>query len=187
VLFGVLMRRFSGLSDFRVLGGSASMAWFEHAFLALIIFNFTVFPGIFCWHVKGLFLQEYAVSSMLGLGLGLGFLQLTWFFSSLYLWGLYLTLFFSPLRAWSASAGLGASSKKITQSQLTLTSFFWYVPTPYTYFSGVESGVSSISAWFLFWISGSLLCLLWATNLMGLFFFDLSWAVSALDTSLTYY
>jgi hypothetical protein len=48
VLFGVLMRRFSGLSDFRVLGGSASVAWFEHAFLALIIFNFTVFPGIFC-------------------------------------------------------------------------------------------------------------------------------------------
>jgi NADH:ubiquinone oxidoreductase subunit 5 (subunit L)/multisubunit Na+/H+ antiporter MnhA subunit len=48
VLFGVLMRRFSGLSDFRVLGGSVVLAWFEHAFLLTIIFNFTVFPGIFC-------------------------------------------------------------------------------------------------------------------------------------------
>jgi len=48
VLFGVLMRRFSGLSDFRVLGGSVVLAWFEHAMLVIIIFNFTVFPGIFC-------------------------------------------------------------------------------------------------------------------------------------------
>ncbi len=77
VLFGVLMRRFSGLSDFRVLAGSVSLAWFEHAFLAMIVCNFTVFPGIFCWHVKGLFLQEYTVGSFFSLSLGLGFLQLT--------------------------------------------------------------------------------------------------------------
>lgn len=48
VLFGVLMRRFSGLSDFRMLGGTVGLAWFEHALLAIIVFNFTVFPGIFC-------------------------------------------------------------------------------------------------------------------------------------------
>jgi len=102
IWFGLLMRRFSGLSDFRVLAGTASLAWIEHAGLLLAVSNFTVFPGLYCWHVKGLFLHGQLHSSSVLLGWGLGLLQLTWFFSSLYLWALYFTLFYSNARSPSA-------------------------------------------------------------------------------------
>lgn len=48
------MRRFAGVSDLRLLAGQG-LAWFEHAGLAAAVANFTVLPGAFCWHVKGLF------------------------------------------------------------------------------------------------------------------------------------
>jgi hypothetical protein len=47
------MRRFAGLSDFRYVAGQG-LAWREHAGLLFAVANFTVFPGAFCWHVKGL-------------------------------------------------------------------------------------------------------------------------------------
>ncbi len=95
VLFGTLMRRFAGISDFRQLAGWGTVAWFELTALYVIIANFTVFPGIFCWHIKGLFLAEVGLSHQ-GVGLlGLSLLQLTWFLSSLYLHFLYAVLAFS--------------------------------------------------------------------------------------------
>lgn len=54
VWFGVFMRRHAGASDFRLIAGN-SLTWVEHAGLAVAVANFTVFPGAFCWHVKGLF------------------------------------------------------------------------------------------------------------------------------------
>ena len=57
-----------------------------------------MFPGAFCWHVKGLFGQGVLAPSGPLLSLGLGLMQLTWFFSSLYLCSLYFTLFFGPRR-----------------------------------------------------------------------------------------
>ena len=78
VWFGALMRRFSGLSDFRYLGGQG-LAVIEHAGLAVAVANFTVMPGAFCWHVKGLFgqgLLSWQVHQWIPV-LGLGLLQLT--------------------------------------------------------------------------------------------------------------
>jgi len=47
VWFGVFMRRFSGLSDFRFIGGE-SLSWLEHAGIAVSVANFTIMPGAFC-------------------------------------------------------------------------------------------------------------------------------------------
>jgi len=47
VWFGVLMRRYSGVSDFRLVAG-LGLTWIEHAGLAVAVANFTVFPGAFC-------------------------------------------------------------------------------------------------------------------------------------------
>lgn len=72
------MRRFSGASDFRYIGGQG-LSWLEHAGLGVAIANFTIMPGAFCWHVKGLFghgvLAE--VPASIHVNLGLGVLQFT--------------------------------------------------------------------------------------------------------------
>lgn len=47
VWFGVIMRRFAGVSDLRLLAGQG-LAWFEHAGLAVAVANFTILPGAFC-------------------------------------------------------------------------------------------------------------------------------------------
>lgn len=93
VWFGVLMHRFAGVSDFRFIGGGANLAWAEHAGLACAVANFTILPGAFAWHAKSLFILGSTPFSPLGAALALEVLQLTWFFSSLYLLTLYLTLF----------------------------------------------------------------------------------------------
>lgn len=93
VWFGALMHRFAGLSDFRFIGGSASLHWFEHAGLLVALSNFTILPGAFSWHVKALFLKGATPLEPLGSVLALETLQLTWFFSSLYLIALYVALF----------------------------------------------------------------------------------------------
>lgn len=86
------MRRHAGVSDFRRIGAQ-SLTWVEQAGLALTVANSTIFPGAFCWHVKGLFLVSEVPSLTTSATLGLGILGLTWFLSSLYLFNLYLTLF----------------------------------------------------------------------------------------------
>jgi NADH-quinone oxidoreductase subunit L len=47
VWFGILMRKFAGISDFRYLAGQ-SLSWFEHAGLVVALGNFTIMPGAFC-------------------------------------------------------------------------------------------------------------------------------------------
>lgn len=93
VWFGVLMHRCAGLSDFRFIGSSAPLAWVEHAGLAVAVANFTVFPGAFAWHAKSLFILGEAPFAPAGAEIALEVLQLTWFFSSLYLLTLYMMLF----------------------------------------------------------------------------------------------
>jgi hypothetical protein len=49
----------------------------EHAGLAIAVANFTVFPGMFCWHVKGLFGQGQLLPLQGLTAVGAGLLQLT--------------------------------------------------------------------------------------------------------------
>ena len=91
------MRRTGGVSDFRLLAGRG-LTWVEHAGILSSVCNFTVVPGGFCWHVKGLFLTGILGRQTWLDSLGLSVLGLTWFLSSLYLLALYLTLFFGSRR-----------------------------------------------------------------------------------------
>lgn len=119
VWFGALMRRYAGLSDLRSIGGCTSLNWLEHAGLAVSILNFTIFPGAFSWHVKSLLLGGQTLSATPVAFLGLEVLQLTWFFSSLYLWALYLSLFLRPQRGSIATAALGVSKTTSAHSRYT--------------------------------------------------------------------
>lgn len=103
--FGAFMRRHAGVSDFRVVAGQ-SLTWVEHAGLATAVANFTIFPGAFCWHVKGLFGQGRLAADGVLTEVALGLLQITWFLSSLYLFSLYVILFYGPRRR-SLASGSG--------------------------------------------------------------------------------
>lgn len=92
------MQHFSGLSDFRLIRGVSRLSWLVHAGLAVSVANFTVLPGVFSWHVKGLFLRGVLAGTWLD-SLAVNLLQLTWFFSSLYLLRLYYSLFLKPTAA----------------------------------------------------------------------------------------
>jgi NADH-quinone oxidoreductase subunit L len=106
VWFGALMRRFNGMSDFRVLGGLSALTWLEHGGLAAAIASFTVFPGALGWHVKSLMQQgQSSQADALSL-LSLELLQLTWACSALYLGYLYVALFVAK-RAGSMARGGG--------------------------------------------------------------------------------
>ena len=98
VWLGALMRRRAGVSDLRSLAGAADLAWAEHAGMLISIFNFTVCPGAFSWHVKSLFVQGQVGSGGALSLFGLEVLQLTWFFSSLYLVALYAGVWCRPAR-----------------------------------------------------------------------------------------
>jgi NADH:ubiquinone oxidoreductase subunit 5 (subunit L)/multisubunit Na+/H+ antiporter MnhA subunit len=107
VWFGALMQTHHGLSDFRLIPAHPRTTWVTHAGLGLAIANATVVPGAFAWHLKSVFTPSTPWDSALP-EFGLEVLQLTWFFSSLYLFALYATLFMRPLRG--ASAELYGSS-----------------------------------------------------------------------------
>ncbi len=77
VWFGTLMQRFSGLSDLRFISFSPLLSLGEHAGLCAALANFTVFPGAFSWHVKGLFVKGYPLHSFWATSLALDLLQLT--------------------------------------------------------------------------------------------------------------
>ena len=72
----MFMRRHGGISDFRVIAGQG-LTWVEQAGLFIAVANFTVYPGAFCWHVKGLFGQGLLPAGGVLGGCGLGLLQLT--------------------------------------------------------------------------------------------------------------
>lgn len=60
----------------------------------------------------------------LSLSVGLGFLQVTWFFSTLYLWGLYLTLFFTPIKFFNLHRLVCSASVQSHRFKLSLLSLF---------------------------------------------------------------
>jgi NADH:ubiquinone oxidoreductase subunit 5 (subunit L)/multisubunit Na+/H+ antiporter MnhA subunit len=98
VWFGALMQTHHGLSDFRLIPVHPRTTWATHTGLAIAIANATVVPGAFAWHIKAIFTPSSPWDDTLAIEMGLEVLQLTWFFSSLYLLTLYATLFLRPLR-----------------------------------------------------------------------------------------
>lgn len=98
------MQRTAGVSDFRRLG-QAPVYWPEHAGVLVSLCNFTVLPGAFVWHVKGLFLGGQVAPLLRVTELGLGLLEITWVFSSLYLGYLYIMLFWGGRRLGAAECG----------------------------------------------------------------------------------
>jgi hypothetical protein len=173
VWFGAFMRRHSGASDFRLIAGNG-LTWIEQAGLTVAVANFTVFPGAFCWHVKGLFGQGILAQPTHLVSISIGLLQITWFFSSLYLWSLYFVLFFGARRGPSREVR-GFSS--------------------YTYVWRVE--LQRIQPWVTTVTQGSgllrgLLCLgavglVWHAGLAGLLFFETMWAEKQGATLFGYY
>jgi len=97
VWFGAIMQTHHGVSDFRFVATHPRTTWLTHAGLGLAIANATVAPGAFAWHVKALITTSSPWGG-LSAQWGLEVLQLTWFFSSLYLLALYTTMFLRPLR-----------------------------------------------------------------------------------------
>lgn len=104
------MDRNNGLSDFRFLAGQPLTHWLEHGGVALSVANFTVLPGAFSWHAKGLFLKGEILPEAFLTGFAIDILLVTWFFSSLYLLTLYFVLFLKPLRANSSFAMASSGS-----------------------------------------------------------------------------
>lgn len=100
VWFGAVMQAHHGVSDFRFIATHPRTTWLTHAGLGLAIANSTIAPGAFAWHIKALITTSTPLTS-LSVSWGLEVLQLTWFFSSLYLITLYVTLFLRPLRGLS--------------------------------------------------------------------------------------
>ena len=110
VWFGALMQTHHGISDFRLLAAHPRTTWVAHAGLSVAIANATVVPGGFAWHIKGLISTSSPWDTSLA-EFGIEVLQLTWFFSTLYLLTLYITLFMRPLRG--PSSELAASPKPV--------------------------------------------------------------------------
>jgi hypothetical protein len=121
------MQTHHGLSDFRLLPTHPRTTWATHAGLGVAAANATVVPGAFAWHLKSV-LSPSSPWSGRGLEFGLEVLQLTWFFSSLYLLALYAALFVRPLRGPSSellaapgrpgAAGLGWGRSRLGPSFL---------------------------------------------------------------------
>lgn len=97
VWFGAIMQTHHGVSDFRFVATHPRTTWLTHAGVGLAIANATAAPGAFAWHVKALITTSSPWGG-LSAQWGLEVLQLTWFFSSLYLLALYTTMFLRPLR-----------------------------------------------------------------------------------------
>ncbi len=128
VWFGTLMQRYAGVSDFRFIAGAPVVSWAEHAGLCVALANFTVFPGAFSWHVKGLFLRGYPSHYPVFTAAALDVLQLTWFLSSLYMFRLYFALFFRSLSSFSSPSSRGSgfsffSSVALNQPALSLFNY----------------------------------------------------------------
>lgn len=173
VWFGAFMRRHGGVSDFRMVGGQG-LSWVEGAGLGAAVANFTVFPGAFCWHVKGLFGQGTLAEVGPGVAVALGLLQITWFFSSLYLWGLFLALFLGPRRG-----PLRLTHAHAHCSHAQVEGGAWRYPT--------SVARPAVSVWLRFLLGAGLVCLVWFAGLSGLLFFDTTWADMGLLAGVSYY
>lgn len=170
VWFGVLMHHHNGLSDFRFIGGASNLNWFCHAGLAVAVANFTVLPGAFSWHAKSLFMQGLSPWIFSGAELGLEVLQLTWFFSSLYLFALYVTLFLKP------NQGVNKPRKATSWQIVCRDDVFRAYKTDHT-----------VSLMF-FIVALIVFAALISPSMTGsLGFADYSWAATTMCTSISYY
>lgn len=119
------MQTHHGVSDFRFLATHSRTTWATHAGLGLAIANATIAPGAFAWHVKALITTSSPWTTTTAQW-GLEILQLTWFFSSLYLLTLYVTIFLRPLRGLSSEL---SSSSKATSGRFNLWGPLAYSPS----------------------------------------------------------
>jgi NADH-quinone oxidoreductase subunit L len=99
IWFGILMDRYSGLSDLRIIGGIHKLSLFEHTGLLLSLCNFTIIPGVFSWQIKSLYLKGQYVYDFFFIKYCLDILLLTWFFASLYFFFLYISLFLKSFKS----------------------------------------------------------------------------------------
>jgi NADH:ubiquinone oxidoreductase subunit 5 (subunit L)/multisubunit Na+/H+ antiporter MnhA subunit len=129
IWLGILMSRWAGLSDFRLVGG-VPLSWEERAGLFVAVSNVTVAPGAFSWHVKALLSRGALVTEGAVWGWGYELLALTWFFSAIYMVALYLALFVSPRRSgalarvrlpWGSQSLRGACGAALLGGQLVGT------------------------------------------------------------------
>lgn len=142
VWFGALMQTHHGISDFRMIAAHPRTTWVAHAGLVTAIANATVVPGAFAWHIKAVFAPvgpwgEPEVS------VALEVLQLTWFFSSLYLFALYATLFARPLRGPSGELGAARGRPGFRRWGRTLSS-----PSFLFVMAAILGAVAAPDAWY---------------------------------------
>jgi NADH:ubiquinone oxidoreductase subunit 5 (subunit L)/multisubunit Na+/H+ antiporter MnhA subunit len=168
VWFGTLMQRYSGLSDLRRIGGSP-LAGFEHAGMVISVANFTIVPGGFCWHVKGLFSQGALPwkGTQWEVVIGLGLLQMTWFLSSLYLFALYYNLFFGMQ--------LGGKGTLTGDLQRTYRRNLIY---RHVWREFRCSDPIRLSGRFVSWVWLCMYCVVWYGSFGGLLFMDVAWVGS---------
>lgn len=98
IWFGILMDKYSGVSDFRIIGGVSVLSWLEHIGILVSLSNFTVVPGVFSWQLKSLYLKGQYQYDFFFLKYCFDIILLTWFFGSLYFFYLYISLFLKPCR-----------------------------------------------------------------------------------------
>jgi NADH:ubiquinone oxidoreductase subunit 5 (subunit L)/multisubunit Na+/H+ antiporter MnhA subunit len=158
VWFGTLMQKFSGFSDFRLIAFSPLFFYGGHAGLSAALANFSVFPGAFSWHVKGLFIRGYAPHHPAFTATAFDLLQLTWLLSSLYLGRLYLGLFLRTL------------------SGLPQQRAFVFLKAPLYFCSSFTMGAPSLSL--LCVSAGTFVGLVWLGGLGGFPLIDPLWAGS---------
>lgn len=184
VWFGVLMQRHAGLSDFRFIGGSSNLAWFEHAGLAVAIANFTILPGAFSWHVKSLFIQGQTPVSPFGFSFGVEVLQLTWFFSSLYLLYLYIALFLKPIQGKNST--FVNSALKTLQTKSLVKLLLWETKQ-FCLKIVFKNSTQEVSTSFFFISFLILICLVCPMSFGFIMFTDTSWACGEIFLPLSYY
>lgn len=98
IWFGILMDKYAGLSDLRIISGIHKFSFLEHAGLLLSLANFTIIPGVFSWQLKLLFVKGQFGYEIFLFKYALDILLLTWFFASLYFFILYITLFLKSIK-----------------------------------------------------------------------------------------
>ena len=98
IWFGILMDKYSGISDIRVIGGVHQLSWLEHSGILISLCNFTIIPGVFSWQLKSLYMKGQYTYDFVIVKFCLDILLLTWFFASLYFFFLYISLFLKSCR-----------------------------------------------------------------------------------------
>jgi hypothetical protein len=98
IWFGILMDKYSGLSDIRLVSGIHKFSILEHTGILVSLCNFTIIPGLFSWQLKVLYLKGQMSYDFFLIKYSLDILLLTWFFASLYFFSLYISLFLKSSR-----------------------------------------------------------------------------------------